>query len=703
MARVDIPEHMKSEQYLSKIWFGGSAFLGISLMAIMVVGMPFWHWSWFSPGISRHWLDQMLNYPNALLENGRSIHWQFYASKPYLTSALIYISAFPPSAALVYFLQKLNPYRSAFMLHGDAQFGRMKTIEQMEQNRQVGRTGEYLHFGFFNNEKLALIETLSVLALAPPGTGKTAGLVIPSILDSDQCCMLVNDPKPELWEATSGYRATLGPTYRLEWSAVDEPEKDIWYPRFNFLNPRLVPPAGPHRDTFLDAVAKTLIPEPKGGGETYFINRGRAALTGFLQMLVAKINDRDDPDRYEGITKRFRGKEASLPMLVDWLVESQQNTARSGPGDDPMRPIMQAFVDEAREWEYPQRAITELTGLINVADKERSGILGTMEEGLLAFKNAAVVERSSSSDFAPEDLRGKLTEKSLQSMGLDHYPDCKGDWEIVQANPSKQEWKPISVYVCINQAVASSFATITSLFFETCSKTLLAYGPGEVTNNGTLMGPYPTCFCIDEFAKLPKISAVLEGPDLGRSKKTFYLLVAQDYGQIGKTYSKEDQSLIDGTTAVKVILPQNNPDSIERIAKMAGKTTVKRHTVSKQTGFGSGVKMFGGSQSESQEGVNLLSTSNLASMPAGKHLVMVQNFLNQPIWVKTPMYFHIPRLLVRAYNPRTKKGPKPAPPMPEFVREQIVAKLMQDQEFDRHRWKFIRSSWYTERDVGNQH
>ena len=64
---------------------------------------------------------------------------------------------------------------------------------------------------------------------------------------------------------------------------------------------------------------------------------------------------------------------------------------------------------------------------------------------------------------------------------------------------------------------------------------------------------------MDEFAKLPKIDAVLEGPDLGRSKQTYYFLIAQDYGQIGKIYSKEDQQLINGTTGIKLVLAPEQP------------------------------------------------------------------------------------------------------------------------------------------------
>src|SRR3546814_4480724 len=74
----------------------------------------------------------------------------------------------------------------------------------MEARRQIGIKGGYVGIlGRWKGGKyIRLIEPISVACSAPPGTGKTAALVVPSIVESPDISMIVNDPKPELAEMT---------------------------------------------------------------------------------------------------------------------------------------------------------------------------------------------------------------------------------------------------------------------------------------------------------------------------------------------------------------------------------------------------------------------------------------------------------------------------------------------------------------------
>lgn len=65
--------------------------------------------------------------------------------------------------------------------------------------------------GKYKGRLLMLKETLSTLCCAPPGTGKTVGVVIPTIFNSHGLSIVVNDPKPELCYSTTGARAKDGP------------------------------------------------------------------------------------------------------------------------------------------------------------------------------------------------------------------------------------------------------------------------------------------------------------------------------------------------------------------------------------------------------------------------------------------------------------------------------------------------------------
>lgn len=506
-------------------------------------------------------------------------------------------------------------------------------------------------------------------------THNTASFVVPSIVDTDSSSFIVNDPKPELFALTSGHRAQIGHVLMIDWSAtdkidplaLDDPEKTVFYARFNPLSPKLLPPQGTaDRDTYLDAIASVMSPSGKGGGNAdYFEQKGRAALVGFLHYICSKVADTPEgqaPNLTNIPTYWHRPNiEPSIPMLIDLITEGQHAAGKKNDEEkqaaaaegkfhqgDALSDWLKAIVEECIENEYSPRAITEITPLVNMAPNERSGILGTMDKAFLPFKNAAVRERTSSCDFVPADLRG---------MGPN--------------GETTGPMKPVTLYVCVNQATASAFATITSLLYEVLSREYLAYGPEEKNLNGRILGPYPICFMLDEFAKLPRIEAVMTGPDLGRSKNTMYCLVAQSDAQIGKLYSKEDQQIIYATTAIKYILPQNDKDTIKLVQDMVGPTTAKRNSRSRTRG--GDMKEWGKSnESQSLDKIDFIRPGDVSGMKPGTHILICQGFMNRPYFMESVFFFKEPEMLAKVYNPRTGLGPKPCYPVPEFVRQKRI-------------------------------
>lgn len=502
-------------------------------------------------------------------------------------------------------------------------------------------------------------------------THNTASFVVPSILETDDSSFIVNDPKPELFDLTSGWRREVGHVFKIDWSATDDtrdpdPQKWLFYPRFNVLSPKLLPPAGSaERDTYLDAIANVLSPGGGGGKNDYFEQKGRAALVGFLHYLCSKIVDAGN---FDGLPSKWKdAQEPCIPMMIDLVNEglrraSDENDAKKEEASktggfhqgDALSDWLKAIVKECMDFGYNPRAATEITPLVSMAPNERSGILGTMDKAFLPFKNAAVQERTTSCDFVPADLRGMI-------------------------DPTDGEMKPVTLYMCVNQSEAAAFATITSLVYEVLSREFLAYGPKETNKKGVTLGPYPVCFMLDEFAKLPKIEAVMTGPDLGRSKKTYYCLIAQSDSQIGKIYSKEDQQIIYATTAVKYILPQNDEGTISLIQKMVGSTTIKRSSFSKSRG--ADMKEWGKSnESVALEKVDFIRPGDISAMKNGTHMLICQGFMSRPYTLKSKMFFKYPDLLAKAYNPRTNLGPKPANPLPDFVRERRIAEVLAQRQ-----------------------
>ena len=550
--------------------------------------------------------------------------------------------------------------------------------------------GFMMVLGYFDKKPLMMKECLSALCLAPPGTGKTAGVVKPTILECDNVSMIINDPKPELKQETSGYRATIGPVFIMNWAGQDDPARGIYYPSWNPLSPEHVPFSPEQRDLYIDSICKTLVKDTFE--DPHWGNTGRAGLAGLVHYIVSKIERAkaddyfyariksgefnaddaavlsdyylsmvDDPNAYaavatlqrgelnesnyvhvgtwEHIPDAWHGKEASLSMILDWLNASQIAIAqdmeeRRRAGDqmvmmaDPMKDLFLNAVDEARRYAYSHRAVLELTQLANTPEKERGSIISTMLEGLAIFRNAAVRNRTSHSDFHFSDLRGMI-------------------------DPRDGKVKPVSVYLSINMVDAEALNPITAIFIELMSSYLLA-NPPESTRDGKKMGPYPVLFVLDEMPKMQKLQAVIQGPDLGRGQKISYLIIGQDIHQIQEKYGADAAATIISTTAAKIVMRQNDITTARQFSEMMGQK-IKLEKV----------KGADGKDKDEKKESPLYSEMDIMKLEEGKQLVIFQGYYNRPIEATQEREFLNKTPIQKKLHEKVLMGE--SSPLPEFL------------------------------------
>ena len=586
-----------------------------------------------------------------------------------------------------------NPYEFMSTLHG---YGRIATY--MDVRKMKLFNGFIIVLGRFKGKLLKLPETLSALVVAPPGTGKTVAVVIPTILESHGLSIIVNDPKPELCFKTSGYRQTMGPVFIINWGAEDDPSQGVFYPNWNPLSSICIPEPGPSRDMYIDSMVAVLVEEAKGGADPHWYKTGRNALAGFLHFICSKcekarandyfisrlyeetFNDEDarvletyyldmvDADAatalqrlregmltlenyapigtWEGLPEYWVGSEPCIALILDWLTEAQMKIAadikrRIDEGDqmamlaDPMRDMLDDAVAEARKFGYAHRCIVELSQLAGTPDKERGSILSTGLTGIGIFKNSAVRSRTKNSDFTFADLRG-------------------------MKDPITGEMNPIAVYLSVNQVDARALSLITGIFVELMSGYLIANTPNMVRPDGKVVGPYPVLFVLDEFPQMPKLAAVKDGPAVGRGQKVSYLLIGQDLGQISGQYGKDDLETIITTTAAKVILAQNNEQTAKRFETMIGTRTVESLSSSRTEGWSRNVTPFASNVTRGIQGTSVITSAEMLSLPATQQIVLMQGFLMFPIRAESPRWFLDKAMIKKCSMP-------PAPNVPYWI------------------------------------
>jgi type IV secretion system protein VirD4 len=668
-------------RWAAGIWLACAAAFGLAFAVEHV-----WRYG-FSPATYK-WLN--IYFWNMLTSGGLSILAEvpYWLTRVIMRTDIMCIAPLFPITAY-YFLVDATLIKE-FNPHGGDKFNEKSSNKASKED--IEKMGLFKGFmmvlGYFKKKPLMMNECLSALCVAPPGTGKTQGVVLPTIFDCNTVSMIINDPKPELKQSSSAYRATVGPVFIMNWAGQDDPARGIYYPSWNPLSPEHVPFNQEQRDLYIDSICGTLIAEKQSSSaDPHWTIAGRAALSGFIQFIVSKIerakaddyfyariqsgefDDADaavlgdyylsmmiDPNAYAAhallsrgelnamnyvhvgtwanIPDSWLGKEASLSMILDWINANQIRIAadienRRRQGDqmvmmaDPMKDLFLDAVNEARQYAYAHRAVLELTQLANTPDKERGSIISTVMSGLAIFRNAAVKNRTSHSDFHFADLRGLR-------------------------DPTDGKIKPVTVYLSINMVDAEALNPITGIFIELMSAFLLSNAPDTV-RDGVKMGPCPVLFVLDEMPKMQKLQAVIQGPDLGRCQKISYLIIGQDIHQIQEKYGADAAATIISTTAAKIVMRQNDPDTAQRFSSMMGekmKIDVKKDDKGKEV--------------ETPKNEMLYTPMDIMKLADNKQLVIFQGFYHRPIEADKQMAFKDPRL--KAFMDMGE-----SPPLPEFL------------------------------------
>ncbi len=549
--------------------------------------------------------------------------------------------------------------------------------------------GKFLNIGKFKNKMMRLPETRSVFCIGAPLSGKTTGVVIPNILTADNACLFVFDPKGELANKTSGYRATKGPTFIMNFAAVDDPAKGIYHPCWNPLNEDNMPPQHKGRDSYIDGLVEFLIPNGPEGTDPYWVKAGRSCLTGltiyitnkvaqalandyFLNRLKTNRLDTADLDvllsYYQGmqqtpevkkaalavkegklslqtyvpvgtwdpLPKNWIGREASFGMLLDllnnWMfTKTIELRKRRDMGDmmamslDVWQTIFDTIVDETFYYGYSRRALLELNQVLSLPDKQRSSVISMAQTGIELFKNSAIRSRTSSNDFTYKDLRGIR-------------------------NPETGEYEPVTFYV------NGDGGAVCNLFINMVTGYVMSKGPSEAG-----LGPYPVEFILDDFARMPSLQSISDGITFGRSKQNIFLVVVQDWHQITAKYGENTTEIIMNSIGAKIIKRQNNPETRNKVMEGIMKLTRRvEGSHGGAVGFGKEVNPFYQKGGYKYIEDSTVGGSGILNMTMDKQLVLVTGWYHRPIQAMTPLYYKDEKMNAQASLPKAK-------PVPDFV------------------------------------
>lgn len=171
---------------------------------------------------------------------------------------------------------------------------------------------------------------------------------------------------------------------------------------------------------------------------------------------------------------------------------------------------------------------------------------------------------------------------------------------------------PTALY--LNFEVGSAYKAIAAMFLEQCFASI--YYIADTKHGGRL--PVKCKMFLDEIANICKFHSLPERLSTARSYNIDITLCVQALQQLKHLYDGNDQTIINNC-AVFAYLGCGEPDTLERVSKMLGKTTIDEVNASRNMG-GKG----GSSEADRRTGRELMTQDELFTLPRDKCVLIIR-------------------------------------------------------------------------------
>lgn len=473
------------------------------------------------------------------------------------------------------------------------------------------------------------IAPLACLVVAPPGTGKTSGVIIPNLLSLPNSCVVL-DIKGENEELTSDYRRKyfnneilifnpFGIKIRAK-EVIDEETGEVKEIRevdtsenTLFFNPFAYECVKDLNFAELNQLALQL-------ANTIFVNKEddhwlKTSKEFFVFFAMIQVCQK-------GGTTLF---ELSQAPHRDYFDELQGEFKES---------VCYEREEDEEELKRDPKADTFRAYLAQIASGEFIGKLynnTTREEWEIIMNQARRWSNSSGTDeFA--NIRSSYS----TYMGIFSDPRIKEATGTMNFHYQDLRNKRLSLYIKVAQTDVETLGALLRIMLETIAKNLCV---GEEVGKNYERYVY---LYLDEFVRFGKMEFILRLPELSRSYGVVPIYVSQSYGQFEITYSKQHLDILLSITHFQLIFRINAYKDAEEVSKTIGNFTREKDSISKKG-------LFGGkdSTSTSLEGYSLMTAQDIMAQDKDDIIIMVSGNKDKPLKVQINKYFENEELLKR--------------------------------------------------------
>ncbi len=486
-------------------------------------------------------------------------------------------------------LMDFRPFHKKETLHGDAKWAGESEIRKAGMRKKhgalLGRTGR---------GRLIADGFQHILLFAPTGSGKGIGFVVPNLLFWEHS-IICHDIKLENYEITSGYRKNKMGQNVFLWNPADPDGVTHCYNPIDWVSQKM----GQQVDD-VQKIANLLLPE-----QEFWQNEARTLFVGVVLYLLAV------PEKTKSLGEVVR-------------------TLRS---DDVVYNLA-VVLDTLGKQIHPV-AYMNIAAFLQKADKERSGVISTLNSSLELWANPLIDTATASSDF--------------------------------DINQFKKV--PHTVYVGLTPDNIERLKPLMQIFYQQASQLLTKKLPQKNEPIGVM-------FMMDEFPTLGEMEQFKNGIAYFRGYNVRLFLIIQDTEQLKDNYEEAGMNTFLSNSTYRITFAANNVETANLISQLVGNKTVKQ--VSRNSPVFLDLNPASRSKHISEAQRALLLPQEVIGLPRDEQIILVESF--PPIKTKKIEYYKDPFFAKRVLPPIAVPTQEPYDPRKKRAEEEEKEKAKQEEE-----------------------
>jgi type IV secretion system protein VirD4 len=477
-----------------------------------------------------------------------------------------------------------RPFRMKESVHGDAKWADEKEIRAAKLRAKKG-----LLLGVTKKGYLIADDFQHVLLFAPTGSGKGVGFVIPNLLFWEES-LVCHDIKLENYELTSGFRKNKLGQKTYVWNPADPDGVSHCYNPLDWISAK----PGQMVDD-VQKICNLVLPE-----QEFWQNEARSLMLGVILYLCA----------------------------VPEKLKSFGEVVRTMRSDDVVYNLA-VVLDTIGKRIHPV-AYMNIAAFLQKADKERSGVISTLNSGLELWANPLIDTATASSDFDIQQIKKDKT----------------------------------TIYVGVSPDNLQRLEPLLKVFYQQATDFLTRKMPGKDE-------PYGVLFMMDEFPSLGEMPQFQVGIAYFRGYRVKLFVICQDTQQLKGIYEEAGMNSFLSNSYYRVTFAANNVETANLISQLIGNKTVVQVSKNRPQFFDMNPAARTVNASEVQRA--LLLPQEVITLPRDEQIILIES--HSPIKTKKIFYYKdklftkrlLPKIPVptqEPYDPRKKKAapaPKDAP------------------------------------------